>query len=452
MTEPPASAAAPAPVAGPVPTAERIVAIDVVRGLAVLGILVMNIVEFGLPVAAYDDPRRGGGTTGIDLWTWFVQMVLFEGRMRGLFSMLFGAGLVLIDERMVRAGRGGGAADVLLRRCLWLALFGIVHRFGLQWTGDILYAYGLLGLVAIAFRRLRPLPLLLAGLLCLSAPTPIAAWHDHQLRELQTNAAKADELEQAGQPVPDALRAARDRQKRRLAEPKPDVDAAELAAVRGGYANVFAYRWDYHHTFQSDYLYYFFVWDVLGMVFVGMALCRWGFFAGAWSPRGYRWMLAAGGLGAALSLAHAIAFADSGFSPGGLTLRFWHDSLHPFVRGIVGLGWASGLLLLLRAGRLRRATTALAAVGQMAFTNYVLQTVCCTLLFFGYGLGFYGSWSRSTLMLVWAGVSAVQIAASRWWLGRFRFGPLEWAWRSLVWWQRQPMRRTAAAPPPAGPA
>src|SRR5262245_50919171 len=93
-------------VAAPLPPADRIVAVDVVRGLAVLGILVMNVVEFGLPLGAYTNPAVAGGDTGADLWTWFVQQALFDGRMRALFSMLFGAGLVLIDERMQRSGRG----------------------------------------------------------------------------------------------------------------------------------------------------------------------------------------------------------------------------------------------------------------------------------------------------------------------------------------------------------
>jgi len=115
------------------------------------------------------------------------------------------------------------------------------------------------------------------------------------------------------------------------------------------------------------------------------------------------------------------------------------------VRGIVGLGWAAALILLHRAGVLRFPLARLADAGRMAFSNYLLQTVCCTLLFFGHGFGLYGSLSRAQLMGVWAAVSAVQLLASWVWLHWFRFGPLEWAWRSLVWWKVQPLRREAAA-------
>ncbi len=425
----------------PVPPEQRLATLDLVRGLAVLGILVMNVVEFGLPMAAYENPLQAGGSTGADRWTWYVQMALFDGKMRALFSMLFGAGLWLIGERLAQADRGAEAADLLLRRCLWLALFGIVHRFALQWTGDILYAYGLLGLIAIPFRRARPGLLLGLGLVFLLAFTPIGLWRHHQAATLRADAQAAVALAAAGETVPKELADARTRWERRSSPPKDDAHAAEIAAMRGGYREVFAYRWDHHHAFQSSFLYYYFVWDVLGMVFVGMALGRWGFFAGRLPTRVYGATIAAGAGGALVTFVWARQFAADGFLPTDLGLKTWHDALHPFVRGIVGLGHAAVLILVHRAGLLRRVTHALGQVGRMAFTNYVLQTVCCTLLFFGYGLGWYGRLSRAECMLVWAAVSLVQVAASLWWLRRFRFGPLEWAWRSLTRWQRQPLRR-----------
>lgn len=441
MSAVPADSILPVTPASPVPPHERIPTLDLVRGLAVLGILVMNVVEFGLPMAAYEDPRHAGGQTGLDLWTWLLQQTLFDGKMRALFSMLFGAGLVLIDEQLVRAGRAGIAADVLLRRCLWLAAFGVVHRFGLQWTGDILYAYGLLGLLAIAARRVRPAALWAVGLALIAAFTPIGLWKHHQAAKLRDQAVQATALAAAGEPVPTPLQEAKTRWERRLAPPQSDAHTAEVEAIRGGYPSVFAYRWDHHHAFQSAFLYYYFVFDVLGMVFVGMALCRQGFFAGNWSTRAYAITVGLGVLGALATGWWAMAFAAAGFSPGELELRLLHEALHPLVRGVTGLAWAAALLLVHRAGWLATLCARLIDVGRMAFTNYVLQTVCCTLLFFGYGLGWFGSLSRAAHLLVWAGVTGVQVLLSWWWLRQFRSGPLEWLWRSLVWWQRQPFRR-----------
>jgi uncharacterized protein len=431
--------AAPAPVA----LAERIVMLDVVRGLAVLGILVMNVVEFGQPIRAYENPAGGGGSTGLDLWVWYVQMALFDGKMRALFSMLFGAGLLLLATRV--SARGGEAADLLLRRCLWLVPFGIAHRFGLQWTGDILYMYGLLGLIAVALRNLRARSQILAGCLCLAMFIPIELWHHHQSATVRDQAARASAMAAAGETVPQDLKDAQARWERRLTPPKPEAVKPEIEAMRGSYATVFAYRWEYHHSFQSAYLYYYFVWDVLGMMLLGMGLLQLGFFAGRWSTTAYAMVIAVGLAVAAASFLWARVWAAADFSNGEIELRTLKAAAYPFARGLVGLAWAAVFILLVRANRAAWVTGPLAAVGRMAFSNYVLQTVCCTLLFFGYGLGKYAEFSRSQLMLVWVGVSAVQVVFSLVWLRLFRFGPLEWAWRCLTYWRWQPLLRGSSA-------
>ncbi|MCC6672647.1 MAG: DUF418 domain-containing protein [Planctomycetes bacterium] len=440
--------------AGPVAEAERIVALDVVRGLAVLGILVMNVVEFGLPLTAYDNPAYAGGHRGADLATWFVQVVFFDGKMRALFSMLFGAGLVLLAERMTRRGQAAGVADLLLRRCLWLVPFGVLHRFALQWTGDILYQYGLLGVVAVAFRNLRARTLIVLGLVALTAFVPIGLLQYGRSAKVRAQAAEAVRLEDAGEKVPEDLAAAKKRWDTRLASipPKPEALQKEVDALRAGYPAVFAHRWDYHHTFQSAYLYYHFVWDVLGMFLVGMGLMKLGFFAGACRTGVYAAWIAAGGVAAAAVAAWAAAWTARDFSPGAIELQLVRQTTYSFTRLVLALAWASALLLVVRAGRAPVLTGALAAVGRMAFSNYVLQTVCCTLLFFGYGLGLHGRLSRSMLMGVMLGVSLVQVCFSLVWLRRFRFGPLEWAWRSLTWWRVQPLRRSVSGPVAADPA
>jgi uncharacterized protein len=140
-------------------------------------------------------------------------------------------------------------------------------------------------------------------------------------------------------------------------------------------------------------------------------------------------------------LALAIAWQRTAFSTAALEVHAIRHCTYHYSRTLIALAWASGLLLLLRAGRLPRLSAALGAVGRMAFSNYVLQTVCCTLLFFGYGLSLYGSLSRAQTMLVVLAVTAVQVAFSLAWLAFFRFGPLEWAWRSLTYWRLQPIRR-----------
>jgi uncharacterized protein len=438
-----AAVAVPPPAPAPVADAERIASIDVIRGLAMLGILVMNVVEFAWPFDAYENPAYAGGSTGLDLATWFVQATLFDGKMRALFSMLFGAGLVLIDQRMQAAGRGGDAADLLLRRCLWLVPFGIVHRFVLQWSGDILYQYGLLALLAIPFRRWPARRLLALGIVVLALAAAPEVQKYRRLDTLRGDAVAAAALATKGEPVPAPLARAQKRWKdfANAIPPEPETVAAQVQAMRKGWIDICKERWDYHHLFQSTYLYEYFFWDVLGMMLLGMGLMKAGFFAGSCSPRVYRRVLVAGGMAALAVLGWAIAWQRTGFSHAALGLQLVRGAGYSCTRALVGLAWAAALLLLLRSGRLRALTAALASVGRMAFSCYIVQTLCCTLWFFGYGFGHYGDMSRSALMVVVAVVSLIQVAFSTAWLRLFRFGPLEWAWRSLTYWRRQPLLR-----------
>jgi uncharacterized protein len=432
------------PGSGPVSLAERVTHLDVVRGLAVLGILVMNIVEFAWPDEAYGNPAFAGGSTGADLWTWYVQVALFDGKMRALFSMLFGAGIVLFAERMERRGDGLSATDLLLRRCLWLVPFGIVHRFFLQWTGDILYQYGLLGMVAVAFRHLRARTLVILGLVWMLAFVPIGLRRYAMQVDTRSQAEQAAKLQAANETVPADLTAAQKRWQARVESipPKPEVVQKEIADVRVGYWQLFKNRWDYHHNFQSAFLYYHWVFDVLGMMVLGMGLLKAGFFHGHWRPAAYVALLVAGGLAAAAQGWWGLAWQAQGFAATALELRLVQDLTYAHGRALVALAWASGLLLVLRANVLRAATAALAAVGRTAFSCYILQTVLGSLLFYGYGFALFGTIPRAWLMAVVLGMSIVQIAFAVLWLRWFRFGPLEWAWRSLTWWRWQPLRRS----------
>jgi uncharacterized protein len=159
--------AAPVPVeVAPVSTAERISSIDVLRGTALLGIAIMNIIFSGLPMAADWNPKVSGGATGPNLAAFFLQYVLFDGKFRGIFSIMFGASSYYLVSRAVSRGAGIQAAEVYYRRTLWLALFGIAHAY-LIWHGDILYPYALLGLILFPLHKARPKWLLItAGFAC----------------------------------------------------------------------------------------------------------------------------------------------------------------------------------------------------------------------------------------------------------------------------------------------
>ena len=149
----------PAPIA-PVAREDRIPALDALRGCALLGILLMNIPGFALHPASYGDPTVAGGADGANLWFWIVNHILFDGKMRALFSMLFGAGVLVLTER--GEAKGHSMADIYYRRLFWLLLFGVLHAY-LLWWGEILYPYALCGLFLYPFRHVRPSRLLAAA-------------------------------------------------------------------------------------------------------------------------------------------------------------------------------------------------------------------------------------------------------------------------------------------------
>jgi uncharacterized protein len=151
------------PTLSPLAGTQRISSIDVLRGVSLLGILLMNIVGFGLPREAYANPSIGGGDSGLNFGVWLANSLFIEGTMRAIFSMLFGAGVLIFTSKAEEKGAGIATADLYYRRTIWLIVFGIAHAYLLLWTGEILYAYGVMGLLLFPMRRLAPKTLILAA-------------------------------------------------------------------------------------------------------------------------------------------------------------------------------------------------------------------------------------------------------------------------------------------------
>lgn len=165
------------PAAAPTKSAERIGALDFVRGWALFGILLMNITAFGLSNAYYN-PLNNGGSTGADLTAWRIIQVGFDGTQRGLFSLLFGAGVILLTARM-EAKDPVNASDIYMRRNLWLIAFGMMNVWVLIWFGDILYTYGITALFVYGFRKMAPRWLIAIGL----ASMAVIAAHNYSIAQ-----------------------------------------------------------------------------------------------------------------------------------------------------------------------------------------------------------------------------------------------------------------------------
>lgn len=264
----------------PVAAEERISSVDALRGVAVLGILLINIQNFGLPFAAYMNPTAYGGDGGLNLAYWFANQIFFEGKMRAIFSMLFGAGVVLMTARAEERGGGIAVADIYYRRTLWLILFGVLHAYFI-WFGDILYDYGLIGLALFPLRKTKPKFLLIAGVLLLLA-VPVKSFFeirsDIELRDRGVAAARA---EAADQQLTDAQKDDKKKweEKEKEMKPGPARIKEDIDRQRGGYWSLFAWRAGLVADIQSSITYRYLLYDVGGMMLIGMALMMLGVFS-----------------------------------------------------------------------------------------------------------------------------------------------------------------------------
>jgi uncharacterized protein len=401
----------------------RLVTLDALRGVAVMGILLLNIVGFALPSAAYVNPRAFGGWQGADLAVYLANFVLLDGKMRALFSLLFGASMLLVIERAETAGRS--PAVVHYARMVWLLIFGLAHLW-LIWDGDILSHYALIGMIAFACRHMALERLLVLGIMLVGVNALLfAAFPLGVLAVEQAGAARAEELQLLTES---------------FGVPDPSVIARELALYRGSYAAIFAERLDEGWAMLFAVLLLDGA-ETLGYFLIGMAALRSGMLQGQWpSARYRRWLLWSWGLALPLSAASAAYTVAQEFDLFSITLGTMGAAA--LLRTPIAIGWVCLILLLLRPeGEL---TARLAAVGRVAFTNYLATSLICTTLFYGYGLGWFGHLSRWQLYPVVAAIWLSMLLWSPAWLARFRFGPAEWLWRSLARGRLQPMHQRSA--------
>ena len=446
LAEPVAGNSLPAP-AEPLAQGERISSVDVLRGFALLGILVMNIGDYALPEGFDYNPTilaaAGFGPIGkSSLLLWAVRFILFEGKMRALFSMLFGAGVILLTSRLEKRGGAAISGDIFARRNLWLVLFGVLHAYFLWW-GDILYFYGMTALQFLyPCRKLKARTLMIAGavvVVCLAGYRTIRLESRLHLAE---RAETAKRLQTAGHTITDEQKEDIKTWDKIVARSHPDPKELEqeIAEMRGGYGSVFQHNAPIVIEEQGAGYYRFGFFDSLGMMLLGMGLLQAGFLSGQLSYRAYGCIAVIGyAVGLPLGAVSTWQAWRHNFEP--LALLQWEFLPYDLQRVFVGMAHAAVVLIMVKAGALKWITKPLAAVGQTALSNYLGTTAICTLVFDGWGFGLFGRLAFFRLFYLVAAIWAVNLVASTMWLKYFRFGPLEWMWRSLTYWRLQPMRR-----------
>ncbi len=397
-------------IAVPVVQTERVESLDVLRGFALLGILVMNIQLFAMPQAAYSNPSAWGDLSGANYLVWLVGHLLTDQKMMTIFSMLFGAGIVLFIERAER--HTNRTVALHLRRSFWLMVFGILHAY-LLWYGDILFVYGLCAFIVVWFRHWRPSSLILLGTLFLAVSTSIYLYAGWSLPYWPEDVRSGFVLESWH---PDLAGA-----------------AAEINAYRGGWLEQMAHRVPAALEMQTFILMIWGFWRAAGLMLIGMALYKLGVLSAQRSPAFYTKLVAVGVLIGLPMVSYGVYwnFANDW---GPLSL-FYGSQFNYWGSLPVSLAWVAAVMLAWQRQLLPRLLARLAAVGRTAFSNYILQTLICTSIFYGHGLGLFADVPRTGQIAIVLAVWIVQLVLSPLWLRHFRFGPLEWLWRCLTYWQ-----------------
>lgn len=395
---------------------DRIVSIDILRGIAVFGILILNIQSFSMPGAAYINPTTWGDLTGINKAIWIISHVFASEKFMSIFSMLFGAGIILLYERKKSQGRSAG--KVHYYRNLWLLIFGLLHAY-LIWHGDILVAYSLCGFFVYLFRKMKSKGLiilatgffLIPGLINLMGGISVQYWPEESYNQTMNSW-------------------------------YPDIEILnkEISQMRGGIVEQLGARVPVA-VFMQTFLFIISVfWRVVSMMLLGMALFKNGVLLAKKTNKYYLRIVLIG-----LTSGYAL----SGFGVWQNFVHKWDMSYSMFFGVIpnylgsvaVAIGYVGIIMLVAKSVRFLKLKRALSAVGKMAFTNYILMSVIAGFIFYGHGFSLFGKIERTGqagfVIVIWI----VIIIISPIWLKRYHYGPLEWLWRTLTYRKKVPLKK-----------
>lgn len=401
----------------PVQAKERIQSLDILRGIAILGILIMNIQSFAMPGAAYLNPTAYGDLEGLNRWVWILSHIFADQKFMTLFSILFGAGIILVtDKAMAKTGKSAG---LHYKRTFWLLVIGLLHAH-LIWYGDILVAYAICALFVYLFRKMKPKTLFTIGIIIVSVHTLIYVFFGMSIPFMPPEAAQEISTSWA---------------------PSSEIINEEIAAITGSLSQQISAVSAAALEMQTFIFFIVMMWRAGGLMLVGMALYKWGVLSAEKSTGFYtKGLIISSLIGFPVIILGLVKNFDANWSFEysmflGSQFNYWGSLF-------VGFAYICAIMLFCKSSIFPRFKERFAAVGQMALTNYIAQSVICVLIFFGIGFGLFGQVERSVQILIVFGVWLLQFFWSKPWLDAYRFGPLEWAWRSLTYWNKQPMKKS----------
>ena len=421
----------------PLSETHRVESLDVLRGFALLGILLLNIIGFGLLSPSYNNPGFDlAGSSTVNITTYALVELWAEGAMRGLFSILFGAGVVLFAT-----GERGKGAWLHYKRTFWLLVFGLVNAYILLWNGDILVTYALAGALLFLVRNLNPRALLLSAGVLFVLMSLLHAGMKVGLTEARAASERVADADDPGQVLEQDRQAAISWQEFIADFELDEAEAAkEMVARNSSYRSAFAWNAGKNEEVYLLVLPLFWFWDALAMMLLGMGLYKYGVLQGERSKTFYLKVMVAGFIvGLTINGLDVRDVITSNFD----IMQAFGQMQWTYHIGRLGmcLGYIGLLLWCLKAGYLVALKSRLAAVGRMALTNYLLQSVICSLIFTGAGFGLVGTLDRFELYPLVLAIWVLQLWFSPLWLERYQFGPVEWLWRALTYGHTPAMRR-----------
>jgi len=401
-------------LAEPMALQSRLLNIDIIRGIALLGILLMNIQAFSMNFSAYSNPTAFGDLTGVNFYVYYLSHLFADQKFMTIFSILFGVGIVLMAENIER--KGGSPGKVHYKRMFILAVFGMMHAY-LLWFGDILFPYAIAGMIAYTVRKKSVKFLLITAFLSIGFCSLVMF-----LISLIIPMMEPADL------------------KTMLAvwAPTQEVIDKDILVNQASWLGQMEHRNFMASKMQTNVLFYLF--RIVGLMMIGMAMFKLDFFGKRFSNKA---LTISALITLALGLFLIITGNQANFASGwpiesmlaGVQYNYWGSIL-------LAYSYMSLLIVFCRSSALMKLKSLLANVGKMALTNYLSHTLICGFIFYGWGLGLYGTVDRSEMLLVVLGVWIFQLFFSSFWMARFQYGPFEWLWRSMTYGKRQPLKIT----------
>ena len=389
----------------PIDLKNRIHSLDLLRGFAVLGILILNITSFSQVNMAYMNPKIGAGLEGYNQYFHAFNYIFADTRFMSIFSILFGAGVVLFTQRI--EAKGKRVNTLHYKRMFWLLVFGLIHAYFI-WAGDILVAYAICGCLVFFFRKksIRKLFMLAVILFLVPIILNFMTYYGIPTAELDSTFA--------------------------FFYPSAEEIASQTQAMRGSYLKQMPLRVDDAIQIQTIGFIIEMFWRSCAMMFLGMILYRRGILSAEKSTVYYRKLMWVGFIPGLILSGIGLSQAYDFEWNAGYIMNIGAN--YKFVSGLfMALGYIGLVIWCYKKGILKKFQNRLQATGRMAFTNYIGMSVICTLIFNGHGLGLFGMFDRLQQFLIVISVWVLILILSPLVLKNYRFGPLEWLWRKLTY-------------------